>query len=131
MTHDLLRSVFGELHAHIDYILINDIRESTYYARIVVNQSGQIIEIDSRPSDAIALAVRTESPIYVAPHVLEQGGTPFDEEESLTPVEPAAPAASTDDPEQETSDEDISIFRNFINTLDIDKDDDSNRNEQQ
>lgn len=120
MTHDLLKSVFTELGATISHILINDLRDSTFFARIVVSQGTQTIEIDSRPSDAIALAVRTEVPIYVEPHVLEQGGTPFDEDESAPePIvdEPAATEGA------EPPEEGLSIFRDFINTLDIDEDD--------
>lgn len=122
MTHDLLRSVFNELGASISHILINDLRESTFFARIVVNQGSHTIEIDSRPSDAIAIAVRAEVPIYVEPHVLEQGGTPgdFDEEETTSSSETPL---LRDEPEQETPDEGLSIFRDFINTLDPDEED--------
>lgn len=117
MTHDLLKTVFGELGASIRYILISDIRDSTFYARVVADQGSHTIEIDSRPSDAIALAVRTDVPIYVEPHVLEQGGTPLEEEEGEPTLEP-----NVDEPEIETSEEGLSLFRDFINSLDIDKD---------
>lgn len=119
MTHDLLKSVFGELDASITHILINDLRESTYFARIVADQGGHTIEIDSRPSDAIALAVRTDVPIFVEPHVLEQGGTPFEDEEGA-----AEPSVLPEETDQETPEEDLSIFRDFINTLEVDEDDD-------
>src|ERR671928_162832 len=69
MTHDLLKSVFGELGATISHILVNDIDDNTFFARIVVEQGSHTIEIDARPSDAIALAVRTDVPIYVETHV--------------------------------------------------------------
>lgn len=126
MTHDLLRSVFQDLDATINHILINDIRESTYYAQIIASQAGQTIEIDARPSDAIALAVRADVPIYVEAHVLESGGTPFDETEG------AATESSSllDEPEQELPDEDLSIFRNFIETLNLDDDKDKGRKDQ-
>jgi hypothetical protein len=116
MTHDLLKSVFNELGASLSHILINDLRDSTFYARIVVSQGSNTLEIDSRPSDAIALAVRADVPIYVEPHVLDQGGTPFEEEEA------AASEIASEEPEQEpeTSEEGLSIFRDFINTLDLD-----------
>jgi len=119
MTHDLLKSVFGELGASIRYILVSDIRDQTFFARIVVNQGSHTIEIDSRPSDAIALAVRSDVPIYVEPHVLEQAGTPLDDEETSS----TEPAAATEEPEAETSsDEGLSLFRDFINSLDLDND---------
>lgn len=117
MTHDLLKSVFSELDASITHILINDLRESTYFARIVASQGGQTIEIDSRPSDAIALAVRSDVPIFVEPHVLEQGGTPFEEEESNGDTN-----ALPEESEPEAPEEDLSIFRDFINTLELDDD---------
>lgn len=116
MTHDLLKTVFGELDATINHILINDLRESTYFARIVATQGSNTIEIDSRPSDAIALAVRSDVPIFVEPHVLEQGGTPFEDEEA------AETGALPDESEADTPDENLSIFRDFINTLEIDDD---------
>jgi bifunctional DNase/RNase len=116
MTHDLLKTVFGELGAAISHILINDIHDSTFYARIVVEQGSHTIEIDARPSDAIALAVRTDVPIFVEQHVLDQAGVPLDEEENATEEEPA-PA---EEPEKESSDEGLTLFRDFINTLDLD-----------
>src|ERR687884_1377618 len=88
MTHDLLKTVFGELGAAISYILINDIHDSTFYARIVVEQGSHTIEIDARPSDAIALAVRSDVPIYVEPHVFERAGTTAEDEESAAIEEP-------------------------------------------
>lgn len=119
MTHDLLKSVFTDLGASISYILVNDIQDSTFFARIVVEQAGQTIEIDSRPSDAIALAVRSDVPIYVETHVFDQAGVLFDEEEAAASVEPSPLAA---EPESEPSSEDLSLFRDFINTLDLEDD---------
>ena len=73
MTHDLLRNVLGELGVTVDSIEITDLRESTYFARIKLKaRENRTLEIDSRPSDAISLALRTKSPIYVAKRVLEQ-----------------------------------------------------------
>ena len=118
MTHDLLKTVFSELGASVSYILINDIHDSTFYARVVVEQGSHTLEIDARPSDAIALAVRSDVPIYVEHHVLDQAGVPLDEEESATEEEPT-PA---EEPEKEPSDEGLTLFRDFINTLDLDKD---------
>lgn len=124
MTHDLLKSVFTELGATISYILVNDIQDSTFYARIVVEHDSRSIEIDSRTSDAIALAVRTEVPIYVENHVFEQAGVLYDEEEGAAASSSAstAPRADRDkEPEAETPNEEgLSLFRDFINTLDLD-----------
>src|SRR6266511_3099684 len=113
MTHDLLKSVFGELGAAITHILISDIHDSTFYARIVVEQGSHTIEIDARPSDAIALAVRTDVPIYVEQHVLDQAGVPLDEEESVASEDPAPP----DEPEKEPNEEGLTLFREFFALL--------------
>ena len=79
MTHDLLKNMIGELDARVTRIVINDLRDSTFFAqiRLIVNQTGgdKTLELDARPSDAIALALRTEAPIFVAQSVLEQAQT--------------------------------------------------------
>ena len=72
MTHDLLDSVIKKLGAKIDKILISDLRNHTFYAEIHLVLNGRTIKIDSRPSDAIALGVASNTPIYVAEHVFEQ-----------------------------------------------------------
>jgi bifunctional DNase/RNase len=72
MTHDLLGSVIENLGARVEKILINDLRNHTFYARITLTSNGSSVEVDSRPSDAIALGVATDAPIYVADHVFEQ-----------------------------------------------------------
>jgi bifunctional DNase/RNase len=70
MTHDLLRSALEKLGAHIEKVVISELRESTFYARIHVQREGDAVEIDARPSDAIALALRSEAPIFVLAPVL-------------------------------------------------------------
>jgi uncharacterized protein len=72
MTHDLLASVIEQMGGKIDRIEITNLQEHTFYASIYVKQDGQTIEVDSRPSDAIALGVATSVPIYVAEHVLDE-----------------------------------------------------------
>jgi bifunctional DNase/RNase len=116
LTHDLLKATIGDLGGQITHIYVNDIQDNTFYARIVIEQQGQSIEVDARPSDAIALAVRTEVPIYVETHVLEQAGVYFEEDEQPSP-ETGGPEPEG---EPEPSDDSLSIFRNFINTLDLD-----------
>jgi len=71
MTHDLLRSVLSEMGGSVEAVEITELKENTYYAQIYLNAAGRQLSIDSRPSDAIALALRTKSPIYVAKEVLE------------------------------------------------------------
>jgi bifunctional DNase/RNase len=74
MTHDLLDSIIQNLGARIERIVINDLRNHTFYARIVLSLNEKIVEIDSRPSDAIALGAATSAPIFVAEHVFEKIG---------------------------------------------------------
>ncbi len=75
MTHDLLRNMISELDARVTRVVINDLRDSTFFAQIRVLVAGKTLEVDARPSDAIALALRTEAPIYVAQTVLDQAQT--------------------------------------------------------
>ena len=75
MTHDLLRNLISELDAHVMRIVINDLRDSTFFAQIRLASGARTLEIDARPSDAIALALRTEAPIFVAQTVLDQAQT--------------------------------------------------------
>ena len=70
LTHDLLASVIEHLDGQLETIVIHDLRDRTFYARLIVRQDSRLIEIDSRPSDAIALGIATEVPIYVEEHVL-------------------------------------------------------------
>jgi bifunctional DNase/RNase len=71
MTHDLLRSVLGEVGAVVECVEVVDLRENTYFALIHLRINDRRLAIDARPSDAISLALRTKSPIYVAKKVLE------------------------------------------------------------
>jgi len=72
MTHDLLGSVIKNLGVKVDKIVIDDLRNHTFYAKIHLSSDGRIVEVDSRPSDAIALGVASNAPIYVAEHIFEK-----------------------------------------------------------
>jgi len=72
LTHDLLASVIEHLGGELEKIVINDLREHTFYAKLVIRQNGRLIEVDSRPSDAIALGIADDVPIYVEEHVLDE-----------------------------------------------------------
>ena len=72
LTHDLLSNVIMQLSRGVERIEINDLKNNTFYAKIVIKQNGTPLEIDSRPSDAIALAMQDNTPIYVAKTVLEE-----------------------------------------------------------
>ncbi len=75
MTHDLLRDLLDKLHATVEKIVVNDLKDNTYFARIHLLINGDEHVLDSRPSDAIALALRAEAPIFVEQSVLEQAQT--------------------------------------------------------
>jgi uncharacterized protein len=114
LTHDLLRSVIDNLGAHVNYILVNDLSNDTFYARIVLDVNGGPLEIDSRPSDAIALAVRAKVPIFADETVLSKAGVMLDKDgETAERVQPSAKV----DPEEI---EKMSAFRDFIESLDLD-----------
>lgn len=72
MTHDLVDGIIKGLDARIEKIIVNDLRNHTFYAKIHLNANGKMVEIDSRPSDAVALGVVCGAPIFVAEHVFEQ-----------------------------------------------------------
>ena len=75
MTHDLLKNVIKKISCDVTKIIINDLRDNTFYAVIELQKDGSLLEIDSRPSDAIALALRTNAPIFVEEFVLEQANS--------------------------------------------------------
>jgi hypothetical protein len=72
LTHDLLANIIEQLGGSIEQIEINDLENHTFFAKIHIRRDGQVLEIDSRPSDAIALGIATTVPIFVAEHVLEE-----------------------------------------------------------
>lgn len=119
LPYDLLRSVIGELGGEVRRIVITEINNDVFYARIIVDQNGVGFEIDSRPSDAIALAVRVKAPIFVDDSVMDRAGVRLDDDEESDDDEPTGPPSreSTTAPINE---ERLSVFRDFINTLDLD-----------
>ena len=116
LTHDLLGRVVQQLGGKLTQIIINDLADETFYARLVLDQNGQHHEIDSRPSDAIALAIRAKVPIFVEEAVLDQAGMVFETEEGE-----GEPGSSTTKRETTPVDEEkLTVFKQFIETLDID-----------
>ena len=81
MTHDLMADVIDQLDAEVVRITVTELRENTFYASITVQQNGSEIDIDSRPSDAIAIAVRADAPIFAAERVIEESAIEFEGEE--------------------------------------------------
>jgi bifunctional DNase/RNase len=117
LTHDLLKNVIESLGAEVLHIVISGLEKNTYYARIVLDVDGDTVEIDSRPSDAIALSVRTSSPIYVADEVMQQAGMQPEEEMNLG----VGGAPSEFNEPDETAPEDLGAFKDFVEGLDLDK----------
>src|SRR5438132_2158107 len=119
-THDLLKSVISQVGARVSHIVVNDLSEDVFFARINVELEGRHVEIDSRPSDAIALAVRMQAPIYAEEAVLDKAGVALDsenEEVEATAKSVGEGAAEGGGPDPERL---PSAFRDFINTLDLD-----------
>ena len=81
MTHDLVTDMLDQLGAQVTRITVTELRENTFYAQITVQLDGSEIEVDSRPSDAIALAIRAEAPIFAADDVIEESAIEFEGEE--------------------------------------------------
>lgn len=120
-THDLMRNIIEALDAQVQYVLVNDLNNDTFYARIVLDVNGRTVEVDSRTSDAIALAVRAQVPIYADESVLERAGVLLDREQE----EIAAPASGTNmgEPISRVNPEELekmSAFKDFIESLDLD-----------
>jgi bifunctional DNase/RNase len=123
LTHDLLKNVFNTLNAKIKRIEIVSLKEDIFYGNIVAEVNGQETHVDSRPSDAIALAVRAHVPILVDENVIKNAGiTPEVDVEAApgsggrrgTPAKPAPPVG-------EVSKERLSVFEDFLGKLDLDK----------
>ena len=103
LTHDLFTSVLERLGASIREVVIADLSGETFHARILLEAGGQLHEIDSRPSDALALAVRAGARIYAAEDVLERAGVEAENPDDEVPVD----------------EERLSVFREFVNSLDV------------
>jgi len=120
LTHDLLSLVIDSLGATIDSIIVSDLKSDTFYAKIILNVDGEQMEIDSRPSDALALAVRAEVPIYVDEAVLDKAGILLDEETGKPILEETEEVGGKDRKVSEEEMKKMSAFYDFINTLDLD-----------
>jgi bifunctional DNase/RNase len=111
LTHDLLKNVIHDLGAKIESVVISDLVEDIFYARIVLDVSGRHVEVDSRPSDAIALAVRGKTPIFVEESVLERAGVAMENNDESFSAKNESKGA--DEPDN------LDAYRDFINTLDV------------
>ncbi len=101
MTHDLFSDTLDQLGAQVTRITVTELRENTFYAQITVQLDGSEIEVDSRPSDAIALAIRSEAPIYAADDVIEESAIEFEGEEV----------------DEEELEQEVTKFRSFLDDV--------------
>jgi len=121
LTHDLLNSVIDTLGAAVNSIVVNDLKNDTFFAKVGLDIEGKQVEVDSRPSDALALAVRTNVPIFADESVLDKAGIMLDGEtgkpifEESDEVEGRSGKVSDEDMKKK-----MSAFYDFINTLDLD-----------
>jgi len=122
LTHDLLRSVIDTLGATINSIIVSELKNDTFYAKIILTVDGGQMEVDSRPSDALALAVRAGVPIYAEEIVLDKAGILLDKETGK-PLTQEGEAGGVGGKDKKVSEEELkkmSAFYDFINTLDLD-----------
>ncbi len=117
MTHDLLGSVITSLGATINHIVVSDLSDDTFFAKIVLQKNGTTTELDCRPSDAIALAVRAQAPIYADADVVERAGVKMDAETGT----PIVPGEGGEEPRPLRDEElrSLSAFKDFVETLDV------------
>ena len=119
LTHDLLYSVVGALGATVNSIVVSDLKNDTFFAKIILSVDGEQMEVDSRPSDAIALAVRVEAPIYAEEVVLEKAGIMLDKETGKPIAEEMERDKTSGKKVSEEEMKKMSAFHDFINSLDL------------
>lgn len=120
LTHDLLTSVIDTLGATINSIVVTDLKNDTFYAKIFLNVDSGEMDVDSRPSDALALAVRVEAPIFVEESVMDKAGILLDKDTGKPIVDETE---GINGKQKKVSDEEMkrmSAFRDFIDTLNMD-----------
>lgn len=119
LPYDLIKTMISDMGGTVQEILVTDLAQDVFYARIVIDQNGRRVEVDSRPSDAIALAVRSEVSIFVDESVMDRAGVVLDAE-TEGEVEEGGTLQDTERTEETASEEDLTVFRDFINSLDLD-----------
>ncbi len=122
-THDLLKNILTTLNARLVRIEVVSLKEDVFYGNLIVEVDGRTVYIDSRPSDALALAARAHVPILVSKEVMDSAGVmPEEDLQNQRPTTPAAPArpAAGEEPDIETSSERLSVFEDFLQNLDMD-----------
>lgn len=127
MTHDLLKNVLDKLFAQVVRVEVSELRGEIYYGNIVIEVKGETIDIDCRPSDALAIAVRTHVPILVSRQVMDAAGIiPEDDigDEITTDIDPAELAGEVEDNQER-----LSVFEDFLDSMDNSKDSDEDEDD--
>jgi bifunctional DNase/RNase len=124
LTHDLLKGVFQALNARIVRVEVISLRNDVYFGNIVAEVNGYTLDIDARPSDALALAVRAHVPILVSKEVMEMAAIHPEEDLSEEAAESETPSTSEAGVDVETSEERLSVFEDFFEEMDDDGDED-------
>ena len=109
LTPDLLKNVIGSMGGNVSHILVKELNDAVFHARLFIDQDGEVLEIDCRPSDAIALAVRVKVPIFIAAEVMEAAG-----------IEPEPDIHEEQVPAEEVEPKQVDAFMDFVDTLDFD-----------
>jgi len=110
LTHDLFFDLLLEVGVTVQRVVITELKESTYFAELVLGQGDRVMVLDSRPSDAIAMALRASAPIYVAQSVLDQAKVAFGNSNPIPGTEPQAAEGSQEESEESQSDESSKDF---------------------
>jgi bifunctional DNase/RNase len=118
LTHDLFAATLEELGVRIDRVVISNLAEETFHARLYLDQDGRTLEVDSRPSDALALAVRSGVRIFAAEAVLDQAGLGADG--ALEESEETEEGGALESTGERMVDPRLDVFRDFVNSLDVD-----------
>ena len=119
LTHDLLRSVVDALGASVNSIVVCDLKNDTFFAKIILDVDGKQMEVDSRPSDALALAVRVDVPIFVDDSVLDKAGILLDKDSGKPIGDDEAANLSQGKAVTEEEMRNMSAFHDFINSIDL------------
>lgn len=112
LTHDLLNNVISTMGGKVSHVLINELREQVFYARLYIDTEGKLIDIDCRPSDAIAVAVRAKVPVFIDEDVMNEIG--------ITPEPDISETELNGEPAESEDDGPLDAFQDFVDTLDFD-----------
>lgn len=117
-THDLIKNLMNTLNARLVRVEVVALRDDVFFGSLIIDYNGQTLDIDSRPSDALALAVRAHVPILVSREVMDSAG--IIPEEEVQSAEPQGASQGASAPEEPESDERLSVFKDFLKNLNID-----------